>query len=513
MHPNPLHIEKYLYINKTPTWKVRGLYLFGIIAWFFVLFGFMGMFFIDPFYQLFIFPILALFTIYHLLSFGINLFYKQFDLERHFKLLESFYDEPSVDIFLPICGEDISIINNTWKHIQHIKYQNKKIYVLDDSKENCGKHKKLAESFGFHYFERPNKGEMKKAGNLKYVYERTKGEFIVIFDADFAPHPDFLLETIPHMEDNSIGIVQTPQYFETTTDSYKFSSLAYAAAFREEFFYRVTQVAKNRFNAAICCGSNAVYRRCALQEIGGPRQVTASEDSRTGFALLNKGWVTRYIPIILAVGVCPDNVYSYFHQQHRWCRGRSELVLSKEFRSSNVSLVAKICNTTGLLSFILRPFELLLSFQIFWVLFIYNDLISSGNFFFLPYIFFSFFLYPYSHIAKFKKEVFFASIVQVYASSHSIISVFKGKSVGWISTNAEHKVVSSAFQQTIKFVRIYIILFFLLILLGFRSGDIHLFDYRYWSVQFWIFWNFSLSFILFRQLLKTKKIIEVKNSL
>ena len=154
-----------------------------------------------------------------------------------------------------------------------------------------------------------------------------------------------------------------------------------------------------------------------------------------------------------------------------------------------------------------------LSFQIFWVLFIYNDLISSGNFFFLPYIFFSFFLYPYSHIAKFKKEVFFASIVQVYASSHSIISVFKGKSVGWISTNAEHKVVSSAFQQTIKFVRIYIILFFLLILLGFRSGDIHLFDYRYWSVQFWIFWNFSLSFILFRQLLKTKKIIEVKNSL
>jgi hypothetical protein len=29
---------------------------------------------------------------------------------------------------------------------------------------------------------------MKKAGNLKYAYERTQGEYIVIFDADFARH-------------------------------------------------------------------------------------------------------------------------------------------------------------------------------------------------------------------------------------------------------------------------------------------------------------------------------------
>jgi len=397
-------------------------------------------------------------------------------------------------------------LDNTWKHISKLSYTNKKIFILDDSACGNEQHKKLARKYDFIYIERPNKGEMKKAGNLKYAYERTEGEFIAIFDADFAPHPDFLLETIPYMKDYQVGIVQTPQYFETSNLSYKYSPLAYAAAYQEEFFYRIIQVAKDRFDAAICCGSNAVYRRSALADIGGPKQVTASEDSRTGFALLSKGWITRYIPVILAIGICPDNVYAYYHQQHRWCRGRSELVLSKEFLTSPVSFVKKLCNISGFMSFLLRPMEIMLSFQVFWVLFLYNDDIAIGNaaiFYF--YLIFSFFLLPFFHVAKFKKEVFFAAIIQAHASTHSIISVLRGKSVGWIATNAKHTVVSPAFNQTIRLVSIYLLIYLSLILLGFRTGDFHLLNYNYWSIQFWIFWNFGLSFILLWQLLNTKR--------
>ncbi len=79
---------------------------------------------------------------------------------------------------------------------------------------------------------------MKKAGNLKYAYERTRGEFIVIFDADFAPHPDFLLELLPYTADPKLGIVQSPQYFDISNEAYRKSPLAYAAAYQEELFYR-----------------------------------------------------------------------------------------------------------------------------------------------------------------------------------------------------------------------------------------------------------------------------------
>ncbi len=49
----------------------------------------------------------------------------------------------------------------------------------------------LAKEYGFKYLSRPNKGEMKKAGNLKYGFERSEGEYIVVFDADFAPLQNF----------------------------------------------------------------------------------------------------------------------------------------------------------------------------------------------------------------------------------------------------------------------------------------------------------------------------------
>jgi cellulose synthase (UDP-forming) len=494
------NFDKYLYIRKTPTLQVRLLYSFGIVSWVLVMFGYTSIIFLDPFYTWFVFPVLLIITFYNLLSMGVNLLYKQFDLVKHVQFTLGFWKcnyEPSVDIYLPICGENTDILKNTWEHVAKINYKNKKVYVLDDSSENCTINKNLALSFGFEYIERPNKGENKKAGNLKYAYERTDGQFITIFDADFAPHPDFLAEAIPYMSEQNVGIVQTPQFFETSREQYKKSWLSYAAAYQEEYFYRIVQVAKNRVNAAICCGTNAIYRRSALDAIGGPRQVTASEDSRTGFAMLTKGFVTRYIPVILAKGICPDNIYAFFHQQHRWCRGRSELVLSEEFRKSSVPFLTKLCNISGFVSFFLRPLEILLTFQLFWVLFLYNDSISLGNaIIFYLYMFFTLFMMPSFHLIKFKKEVFFVSIIQTFSYAHSIVSVFMGRTVGWIPTNGKHTKVSTAFRQTTKIAALYVAVYTLMILAGLRSGDIKLLNYNYWSVQFWIIWNYLFSSLL-----------------
>ena len=125
----------------------------------------------------------------------------------------------------------------------------------------------MAESFGYRYIHRPDWPAYKKAGNLRYAFSQTSAEFLVILDADFAPRRDFLAETLPYMDDPLIAIVQTPQYFRTNPAQ---TWIERAAGPIQEVFYRAVQVARNRLDAAVCCGTSAVYRRAALEPQGGP---------------------------------------------------------------------------------------------------------------------------------------------------------------------------------------------------------------------------------------------------
>lgn len=86
-------------------------------------------------------------------------------------------------------------------------------HVLDDG--DRGEVRDLAAQFGFHYNVRPNRGYLKKAGNLQYALDRTSGDYIVILDADFCPRPDFLRHLVPYKDDPAVGIVQSPQYFDS----------------------------------------------------------------------------------------------------------------------------------------------------------------------------------------------------------------------------------------------------------------------------------------------------------
>src|SRR5207245_1090587 len=139
---------------------------------------------------------------------------------------------PSVDIYLPICGEPIEMLRGTWDAVFELiaAYPGPaKAYVLDDGPSD--KARSVAESLGFSYFRRPDLRAYKKSGNLRYAFARTSGEYLVIFDADFAPRPDFLAETLPYMDDPATAIVQTPQFFRSDGPSDKARSVAESLGF------------------------------------------------------------------------------------------------------------------------------------------------------------------------------------------------------------------------------------------------------------------------------------------
>jgi cellulose synthase/poly-beta-1,6-N-acetylglucosamine synthase-like glycosyltransferase len=222
--------------------------------------------------------------VYLLLSYCAGICGKDFKIELHNDVLQrqplAPENAPSVDIFLPCCMEPLEVLENTYKCIKNLEYPGKlTVHVMDDGAQDSVK--ELASTYGFNYTVRDDRPRLRKAGNLRWSFARTHAEFFSIFDADFCPRPDFLLELIPeHLADEKTAIVQTPQFFRTKKEQ---TWVEQGAGATQELFYRVVQVNRNRWGASICVGSNAVYRRAALKEVGGTAEIGFSEDVHTGY--------------------------------------------------------------------------------------------------------------------------------------------------------------------------------------------------------------------------------------
>lgn len=271
----PTDAEKTLYLKTNRL----GLYTFGVFSFLSLSAG-MWLFVISSEVFYWFGGFVALLQIYLLISYTVSMLGKDYDFEEHKRMLQdnpiSHVAAPTVDIYLPCCKEPIEVLENTYKHIQQLQWPEGrlKVYVLDDGASDAVR--SMASLYGFNYICRDDRPRLKKAGNLRWAFARTQGDFFAIFDADFCPRPDFLNEIMPiHLEKTDTAIVQTPQFFRISDDQ---TWVEQGAGAVQELFYRVVQINRNRWGASICVGSNAVYRREALVEVGGTAEIGFSED-------------------------------------------------------------------------------------------------------------------------------------------------------------------------------------------------------------------------------------------
>ncbi len=237
----------------------------------------------------------------------------------------------TVDVLLPSCGEPLALLDNTFEHVSKMRWTGPMVvYVLDDSAREAVRG--LADQYNFQYVVRPHPREMKKAGNLTHALGISTGDFIAVIDADFAVRPEFLHETMPYLRDPEVGIVQTAQYYDVNDRS--LSYIQRYAGTLQEIFFRFIQPARDRYKAAICAGTNLVYRRAAVVAAGGFAQVPIGEDVHSGVKLAWAGYETRYLPLCLAKGVAPTDFASLANQQVRWCRSSMLLMIDKHFQEA-----------------------------------------------------------------------------------------------------------------------------------------------------------------------------------
>ncbi len=264
-----------------------------------------------------------------------------FDRARHMRWRNnrrSEHNTPTVDVFICTCGEDPIIVENTIVHAFHLDHPREKlnVYVLDD-RDSPEVHQ-AALRWGATYISRPDRGWMKKAGNLRHGYEQSDGDLIIILDADFAVRSDFLSHTVPYFDDEKLGILQTPQFFRVTSDNW----VERGAAAQQEQFYRVGMRARDKHGGAICVGTNAVYRRAALEERGGMALLEHSEDIFTGLKVIDAGYRVDYLPLPLAAGTAPDNAASLASQQYRWARGNFALAGTPLFKRMKLTPMQRL---------------------------------------------------------------------------------------------------------------------------------------------------------------------------
>jgi cellulose synthase/poly-beta-1,6-N-acetylglucosamine synthase-like glycosyltransferase len=239
---------------------------------------------------------------------------------------------PSVDIFIPTCGEPASVLERTIAAATRIRYARKRIYVLDDTGTPAVK--ALTRHFHCSHMIRGERSHA-KAGNLNCALAHTDGELILVLDADQVADPDILGRLVNYFKFSDVAFVQSAQRFALPEGDPFGNS--------DELFYKVMQPGKDNDNAAFSCGSGVVYRRAALESIGGFSTWNLVEDVHTSMRLHANGWKSIYYNHPLTTGSAPTDICSVYKQRQQWATDSLRLLFwDNPFKYRGLSLKQKL---------------------------------------------------------------------------------------------------------------------------------------------------------------------------
>jgi len=224
--------------------------------------------------------------------------------------------DPSVDVdvLIPVYNEPLDIVELTIAAATKLPGAKVRVSVLDDGRRKALA--ALAVRYGAAYVRRGvNTGA--KAGNLNHALARTQAPFVLVLDCDHMPGPSLFPVMLPYFHDPGVGFVQAPQYYANAHSS----AVARAAWAQQALFFGPIARGKGRMGAMFCCGTNVIFRRSALDEVGGFPEDSITEDFELSVALHERGWRSVYVSEVVARGLGPEDMASYVSQQRRWARG------------------------------------------------------------------------------------------------------------------------------------------------------------------------------------------------
>ena len=380
-------------------------------------------------------------------------FYSLAQLHLVFKFLEkkalgaknSNGNLPSVTIQLPIYNERY-VIERLIDSVMTMNYPKNllEVQILDDSSDETSELARISalkwssRGGGVVHLKRPHRIGF-KAGALSYGLHRAKGEFIAIFDADFIPDPNFLLDVVPHFANPKVAMVQT-RWGHLNRG---FSFLTEMQAFGLDAHFTIEQSGRSKAGSFINFnGSAGVWRKQAIERSGGWSSDTLTEDLDLSYRAQMKGWEFIYLSDVVSPAELPVSMSALKTQQFRWTKGAAECAaknLCSVWRADDLSLRTKIHGYFHLMNSSIFIYVLSIALLSIPLLFIRNKLgdvavLDALGVFFALSILILFVFYYVSYkpinqrfkILQFVKRFIFFLSMSMGMSLHNSIAVLEG---------------------------------------------------------------------------------------
>lgn len=294
-----------------------------------------------------------------------------------------------------------------------------------------------------------------KAGALDAAMDQVEGEFIVIFDSDFMPKSDFLINTMPYFQDDKIGVVQTRWGHINKT----YSLLTELQAFGLNGHFAIEQGGRTAAGHFINFnGTAGIWRKKCIEDAGGWEHDTLTEDLDLSYRAQIKGWKFKYCEDVIAPAELPVTMSALKNQQHRWMKGGAECFIKMWkmlITSKGVKFSDKIHGLSHLFNSSLFLFILtlsLLSLPILHVKDSFSDLnfiIKFGSIFISSTLFL---MYFYWHSYRDKTENKATSLIKFIGRFFQFLIISMGLSLSnTVAVIEGYLGIKSSFVRTPKF--------------------------------------------------------------
>lgn len=230
---------------------------------------------------------------------------------------------PFISVVVPAKNEE-AVIEATVRSLCAMDYAEEgqrrfEVLVVDDRSTDgtAGILKRLARERAITVVQTPE-GSFGKAAALNLGIARSRADIIAVFDADARVGPDFLQRMVPFLVEPGVGGVQARRVL------YNAGQNAVTRLQDDEYrlFQRTLQRARQALGGMVCfSGNGLLFRREALDEVGGWNEDALTEDIDLSVRFHLAGWEIRYCDEAIVWEEAVAHLRPLVRQRVRWFEG------------------------------------------------------------------------------------------------------------------------------------------------------------------------------------------------
>lgn len=240
---------------------------------------------------------------------------------------------PKVSIHLPCYAEPPEVVIETLSRLAELRYENFEVIVCDNNTPDealwrpvqryCSMLNARRPGTPFRFFHvSPLPGA--KAGALNFCLQHTAAdaEIIGVIDADYLAEPTFLSRLTGYFADEKVGFVQTPHDY-----------LPDASAYQQMCYWeymppnKVGLAGINEYDCAYTIGTMCLFRKSAIERVGGWAEWCLTEDSEISIRVRALGYEGVYVNETFGRGLIPETYDDLKKQRFRWTAGPVQQLL------------------------------------------------------------------------------------------------------------------------------------------------------------------------------------------